>query len=56
MEENKEVETKKLQPNSPTQNKESNTWMYITAVVLVALIAFVWIFMVEDVDEIVDRE
>ena len=56
MEENEKVETRKVQPNTPTQSKESKTWMIITVVVLIALFAFVWIFMVEDISEIIDRD
>ncbi len=51
-----EIETTKLQPNSPAQNKESKTWMIVTAVILLGLFAFVWIFMVEDTEGIIDRD
>lgn len=53
---NEKVKTKITKPNTPTQPKESKAWMYITIVILITLLAFVWIFIVEDVDEIVDRD
>lgn len=52
-EENEKVET--TQPNNSSQSKESNKWMIVTVIILVAVLAFILIFMIEDVSEIVDR-